>query len=77
MELEYNGISYLIQQDLYECNDLFYKRIWFISKNQPKNKQELNELINYSLFWKNIKYYGCIYNTKIMDKLCILEKSLY
>ena len=63
MEIEYNGISYFIQQDLYECNDLFYKRIWFISKNQPKNKQELNELINYSLFWKNIKYYGCIYNT--------------
>lgn len=77
MEVEYNGISYFIQQDLYECNDLFYKRIWFISKNQPKNKQELNELINYSLFWKNIKYYGCIYNTEIMDKLSILEKSLY
>ena len=75
MEVEYNGISYFIQQDLYECNDLYHKRIWFISKNKPKNKQELNELINYSLFWKNNKYYGCTYNTLIMNKLSILENS--
>ena len=77
MVIKYNGISYFIKQDLYESSDIFYKRIWFICKNQPKNKKELNELINYSLFWKNINYFGCVYNSEIMNKVFILDKALY
>ena len=76
MEIEYNGISYLINKDLYECDDIFYKRIWFISKQQPKNKAELDEIIHYSLFWKNIYYYGCKYNQDIHNKINDLQQVI-
>ena len=76
MEIEYNGISYLINKDLYESDDIFYKRLWFICKQQPKNKEEFNEIINYSLFWKNNYYYGCKYNQDIHKKINDLEKFI-
>ena len=69
MEISYNGISLFLTKKIYEPDDIFYKRAWFIVKQQPQNIQELNEIINYSIFWINIEYYNCKYNDTITDKI--------
>lgn len=65
MEISFNGISCFIERDLYEPDDIFYKRLWFIIKQNPYSLKKLEEIILYSLYWKNIKYYNCKYNDDI------------
>lgn len=77
MEISYNGISLFLEKNKYESDDIFYKRAWFIVKQKPKNKEELYQIINYSIFWSNIEYYNCKYNKSIIDKLDIYKKNIY
>ena len=46
MEIEYKGISYNIQPEQYEPNDIFYQRAWFVVKQKPMNKSGANKPMN-------------------------------
>lgn len=77
MEISYNGISLFLTKKIYESDDIFHRRAWFIAKQQPKNIKELNEIINYSIFWINIQYYNCRYNDIITDKISKYKNNIY
>jgi hypothetical protein len=76
MIFENNGYYYNINKDIYEPDDLYYKRVWFIIKLKPKNINELNNYIHYSILWKNIKFLGCVYNEQIHSKIQELEINI-
>jgi len=77
MEFSYNGISLFLKKNKFESDDIFNKRAWFIIKQNPKNIEELNQIINYSIFWINMEYYNCKYNDSITDKIFLLKKNIY
>ena len=63
--IENNGFIYQLNKEEFESNDIFFKRIWFISKKQPKNQQEFIKYKNLSLIWRNKKFYEMKYNDNI------------
>lgn len=76
MIFEHNGFLYNISKDIYEPDDLYYKRVWFIVKLNPKTIDELNNYIHYSFLWKNIRFLECIYSKEIHSKIQNLEKLI-
>ena len=76
MIFKHNGYFYDIYKELYEPDELFYKRIWFIVKLNPKTSKEFKEYMHYSILWKNIHFLNCIYNTEIHEKIKKLELKL-
>ena len=76
MELEYKGISYTIDKDEFESDDIFYRRAWFIVKQEPINSLELETAIHNSKLWSNIKFLNCIYNSEIETKIINLERKI-
>ena len=76
MQIEYNGIYYNIPKEYYEPNDIYYQRIWFIVKLQPKNIKELEDITHCSILWKNIKFLDCKYNNAIHKKINDLELQI-
>lgn len=77
MEIEYNGISYSFKNITQESDEIFYNRIWFIIKNEPKNIKELDILEKYSKIWINIKYLKCKYNKELTLKINKLAEKFY
>uniref|UniRef100_A0A6C0JC11 XRN2-binding (XTBD) domain-containing protein n=1 Tax=viral metagenome TaxID=1070528 RepID=A0A6C0JC11_9ZZZZ len=67
--INFNGYIYTLSKEPEESNDIFLKRLWYISKKNPKTVEELNKDINLSLIWRNTKFYDCTYNQEILDKL--------
>ena len=62
MELDKNAVSYIIKQELYEPDDVFHKRSWFIVNLNPKTPDEFEEYTKYSKLWVNVHYNNCKYN---------------
>lgn len=63
--IENNGFLYKLSKEEFESNDVFLKRIWYISKKNPKNSKEFEKYKNLSLIWRNIKFYNMIYSKEI------------
>lgn len=76
MIIEKNGISYNIKKIKYESDDVFYKRMWFVVKQLPMNRIELEEAIHNSILWSNIKFLNCDYGNKINSKIRSIEESI-
>ncbi|ATZ80498.1 hypothetical protein BMW23_0446 [Bodo saltans virus] len=51
---------YIFEKDLFEPNELFYKRIWFILNNL--NNDDFDTLIKKSRINNNIEYLECTYD---------------
>ena len=45
MEFEKSGISYILEKDEYESDDLFYKRAWYIANKMPETDIDLEKQI--------------------------------
>ena len=75
MIITYQGISYNIDQHEFESDDIFHQRMWFIAKQQPKNKEEMEEAIYYSTIWANIKFLNCEYNSDILNKIDTIKQK--
>ncbi len=67
--LSYNGFLYTIDKDDTESNDVFMKRVWYISKKNPKTQKELDICINQSYIWRNVTFYNNKYDTEIMNSI--------
>ena len=63
---------YIIIRDPGESYEQCIERGWFVVKNKPKTETELNNIINYSRIWANIKFNKCVYSKElhnIIDKM--------
>jgi len=69
MEIEYKGYSYIIEKLPNEVDDIFYKRMWIVVKQEPKTQQELDKAIHMSILWSNITYLKCTYSDEIMSNI--------
>ena len=67
--IEYNLDFYTFEQDLFEPDELFYTRIWYVLSNLklPDNKLDFETLIKKSRIKNNEQYYECEY-TQILEK---------
>ena len=63
--IENNGFLYNLYKEEFESNDIFLKRIWYISKRNPKNLKEFEKYKNLSLIWRNMKFYNMTYSKEI------------
>jgi hypothetical protein len=63
--IENNGFLYNLYKEEFESNDIFLKRIWYISKKNPKNLKEFEKYKNLSLIWRNMKFYNMTYSKEI------------
>jgi hypothetical protein len=52
---------YIFEKDLFEPNELFYRRIWFVILNL-NNGDDFNTLIKKSRIRNNIDYLKCSYD---------------
>ena len=77
MKVEINGMSYNLEKNRYESDDIFYNRIWFIVSQKPQNSSELKKAIHNSILWSNIKYLNCFYSKDINNYIKNLEKKIY
>lgn len=75
MIIQYKGKTYTIPKELYEPDNIYLKRLWFVAKQEPDNKEKYEEAIHYSILWKNIKILNCKYNSTIHQKIDSIEKS--
>ena len=57
-----------------EPYERFIERVHFIAKQQPKTKEEYDEVVIYSKIYANIKYLKCEYNKEVMDRLNQMQK---
>jgi hypothetical protein len=75
MEFEYKGISYYIDKLQDEPDNVFFKRSWFIIKNEPNDSKELNKLVTQSEIWAKSHFLKCKYDPIIQNKLDEIEKN--
>lgn len=68
---------YTFTKNLYESEDVFYDRIWFIASQKPKNEKELKKYIDYSHIWINIKYNHLTYDPVIMTNINKFTNNLH
>ena len=60
--IEYNLDFYIINQDLYEPDQLFYERVWLILSNyKSKNPADFDKLVKNSIIKNNQIYFECEY----------------
>lgn len=64
-----NKIICIVDKDDYETDEQYYERGYFISNNNPKNKSEYDKLLLYSRIYRNVNYYKCVYDERIMNQL--------
>ena len=76
MEIEYKGISYTIEKEQYEVDDIFFKRAWFVVKQQATTQIDLEKAIYNSKLWSNMKFLGCTYNDSIKSEIIKLEREI-
>ena len=69
MEFEKSGISYILEKDEYESDDLFYKRAWYIANKMPETDIDLEKQIKLSKLWANHKFNSCVYSDHIMNEI--------
>ena len=58
--IEHKLNYYIIEQDLFEPDELFYERVNYILKNIDDN--DINILIKKSRIISNMQHYDCEYN---------------
>ena len=75
------GHTCILTQKDNEPDKIFYQRGWFIVsqlvKQNPKNKDEYDQILKYANIWVNHLYYECEYSEDIMEKLKNMENNLY
>ncbi len=66
-----NGHILIINKDFDESYEVYLERAWLIINTYTKenNKYAINDLINLSRVWRNVKYLGCSYSDKVTSKL--------
>ena len=69
MEFEKSGMSYIIEKDQYESDDVFYKRAWFIVNKLPKTDADFKKQTSLSRIWANLKFNDCLYSDNIMKQI--------
>lgn len=69
MEFEKCGVSYILNKDKHESDDVFYKRAWYIINKIPLTEGDLAKIITLSKIWASHKYNGCVYTNSIMNKI--------
>jgi hypothetical protein len=65
--IEHNLNFYIVQQDLFEPDDVFQERVQYILLNLDNDNYD--NLIKKSKIISNIKNYNCEYSEKITDLL--------
>lgn len=68
-DIEYNGTIYTLYKEDTESNDIFMKRLWYISKKKPIDAIEFEKYKNLSLIWRNMNYYNVVYDNPITSQL--------
>lgn len=68
-QFTYDGYRIVLNKDENEDNEHFKIRGFFIAKQKPETKSELDIAIHYSRMYLNIKLYGTVYQQDIMDKI--------
>jgi len=76
MEIEYRGNSYFIEKYNNESDDMFFKRGWFIIKNEPNTSEKMDYLTKISNHWINYKFLGCKYIDTIQQQLYELDNII-
>ena len=74
--LEYNGNIYKIYYEENEPSEVFFKRAWFIIKQEPQTIQEFEKVERDSFLWKNVKFLNCQYSDEVMQRL-LTYKNIY
>ena len=64
-----NGKFYILESDKYESLERFNERGWFIASLSPNNDSEIEDTIQLSRIWANIKFNKCIYDDVLMNKI--------
>lgn len=72
--IEWNGRFYSIQKNIHESREIYLQRCWFVINNF--DKKHINELIDFSFIWSNIKYYKISYPDHIMSIIKSLEDPI-
>lgn len=67
--VEHNLNFYIIEQDIYEPDEIFQERVNYVTSNLESDT--FDNLIKKSRLLANIKNFGCTYNKTISD---ILQK---
>lgn len=67
---------YTLDKDTYESDDIFYKRLWFIISQEPKNEIEFKKFVDYSYIWINIHYHSLTYDKSIMEHIKTYSNNL-
>jgi hypothetical protein len=64
--IEYGLDFFTFDQDLFEPNELFYTRVWFILNNlhSDDNTDDFETLVKKSRLMINERYYECEYGFK-------------
>jgi hypothetical protein len=76
--ITYNNKVYYIKKYDNESNSMFWDRAWFVVKYANNyNDLKFYQIINYSKLWAYNKYYNCIYNNDVTEKIKQMELSLY
>lgn len=77
MEICVNGKSYIVNKIENETDKLLASRIWFIIKQNPTNEIDFLEAEKNSIVWYYMKYYNCIYEHNLQNKINKLVENLY
>ena len=67
--LEYNGNIYKINYAEYEPCEVFFKRAWFIVKQEPQTIKDFQNIERDSFIWKNVEFLNCKYSDEVMKRL--------
>ena len=61
--IKHNSKLYIFEQDVYEPDNLFYERIWFVINgiSESTTKKEFDILVKKSRIMNNIKYLEASY----------------
>lgn len=72
-----SGIYCKVQQDVDEPMEKLVERAWFITSTKPKTQQEYESAVQLSRVWANNKYFGCQYNSTLMNKVKKVSENLF
>jgi len=64
-----NGIIYGISRELYESDESFYRRAWFIVNKKPDSNESFNKIEKLSFIWRNYNILGVSYDPEIIKQI--------
>jgi hypothetical protein len=66
------GIIYSISRELYESDESFYQRSWFIVNKKPDSNESFKKIEKLSFIWRNHTIFGMSYSPSIIKQIEIV-----